>query len=185
MDMPENLKLALKSRLEYRETFLRTVKAAESRTSMESIKMLWQELETLLPALKSSANLAQPVSASFSAKLQRKLASTVPPRPIVDLKWETAFDHLERLCRDGAVAAEVLKYYDSHSLMVSTFPATVLLPNLFLDICYVLPSAKTTTFGLHPHITSTLYLWRHDNIRHNVRTTNSGRRLSEHGSTST
>jgi hypothetical protein len=124
-DIPESLKLALKARLEYRETFLRTVEAAESRTSMENIKKLWLELGTLLPALKYSANLAQPASASFSAKLQRKLASTVPPRPIVDLKWETACDHLERLCRDGSVAAEVLKYHDSHSLMVSAFHSTV------------------------------------------------------------
>jgi hypothetical protein len=124
-DISENLKLALKARLEYRETFLRTVEAAESRTSMENIKKLWQELGTLLPALRSSANSAQPVSASFSAKLQRKLASTVPPRPIVDLKWDTACDHLEGLCQDGSVAAEVLKYYDSHSLMVSAFHPTV------------------------------------------------------------
>jgi hypothetical protein len=118
--MTEELKSALKCRLEFRETFLRTVEEADSRTSMENIKKHWHELGSLLPDLRSSANLAQPVSASFSAKLQRKLASTVPPRPIVDLKWEAAFDHLERLCRDGSVAAEVLRYYDSHSLMVSS-----------------------------------------------------------------
>jgi hypothetical protein len=118
--MSEELKLALKCRLEFRQTFLRTVEEANSRTSVEDIKRHWQNLEATLPILKSSANLAKPVPASFSAKLQRKLASTVPPRPIVDLKWEAAFDHLERLCRDGSVAAEVLAYYDSHSLMVSS-----------------------------------------------------------------
>jgi N-alpha-acetyltransferase 35, NatC auxiliary subunit len=80
---------------------------------------MWADLQILLPGLKSTTKLGKPVPASFSVKLQRKLASTVPPRPIVQVGQEAAFDQLERLCRDGAVAVEVLKYYDSHSLMVS------------------------------------------------------------------
>ena len=123
------MKTALICRLEFREAFLRTVEEANSRTSMENIKKHWQDLESTLSTLKSTANLAQAVPTSFSWKLQRKLASTVPPRPVVELKWEAAFDHLERLCQDGSVAVEVLKYYDSHSLMVSV-------PIQFGDVAY-------------------------------------------------
>ena len=117
-EIPDDLKSALSSRLEFRESFLKTVEEANSRDSMDNIKQHWFELHSLLPGLKSSTALGKPVPASFSVKLQRKLASTVPPRPIVNLSWDVAYDALERLCRDGSVAAEVLKYYDSHSLMV-------------------------------------------------------------------
>ena len=37
----------------------------------------------------------------------------------MEVSQEAAFEHLERLCLDASVAVEVLKYYDSHSLMVS------------------------------------------------------------------
>ena len=95
------------------------MEAADSRTSPE-LKTLWLELLAFVPDLKSSAQLGKAVPSSFSIKVQRKLASTVPPRPIVQVAQETAFDHFERLCRDASVAVEVLRYYDSHSLMVCT-----------------------------------------------------------------
>lgn len=72
-----------------------------------------------IPDLKSSLPFGKSFPSSFSVKIQRKLASTVPPRPIVEVSQEAAFEHLERLCLDASVAVEVLKYYDSHSLMVS------------------------------------------------------------------
>lgn len=118
-EIPPEIKDALLCRLHFREKFLGAVEEVDSRDSVEKIKEHWSGLQTLLPNLKSSATLGKPVLGSFSAKLQRKLASTVPPRPIVELCWEATCDHLERLCRDGSVAAEVLNYYDSHSLMVS------------------------------------------------------------------
>jgi N-alpha-acetyltransferase 35, NatC auxiliary subunit len=92
---------------------------ADSRTSSTDLKALWRELLASLPALKSSTKLGRAFPAAFSVKLQRKLASTVPPRPIVQVSDEAAFDHLERLCRDGSVVVDVLDYHDSHSLMVS------------------------------------------------------------------
>ncbi len=81
----------------------------------------WTTLGDFLPYLKSSSKLAKAVPSSFSVKIQRKLASTVPPRPIVQVGQEAAFDHLDRLCKDAAVAVEVLNYYDSHSLMVCPY----------------------------------------------------------------
>lgn len=66
-----------------------------------------------------SKDLAKSVPDSFSVKLQRKLASSVPPRPVVSVEFVTAFDHLERICRDGKILTEVLDYHDSQSLMVS------------------------------------------------------------------
>jgi len=120
-EVGDDLKKALGSRLHFRAHFLKTVEMADSRTPT-NIKDLWLELLAILPDLKSSTNLGRSVPSSFSVKIQRKLASTVPPRPIVEVGQEAAFDHLERLCRDASIVVEVLKYYDSHSLMVRGDP---------------------------------------------------------------
>ncbi|TAQ85153.1 acyltransferase [Chlorociboria aeruginascens] len=114
------MKSALSKRLKFRATFMRTVEAANTRDesyAFSELKSLWEELCSFLPELKSSAKLGRPVADSFSVKIQRRLASTVPPRPIVMLTQDAAFDHLERLCKDGSIALEVLHYFDSHSLM--------------------------------------------------------------------
>jgi hypothetical protein len=116
-EMEPGVKKALSCRLIFRAQFLRIVEMADSRTS-SNIKELWIGLLATLPDLKASTQLGKAVPSSFSVKIQRKLASTVPPRPIVLVSQEAAFDHLERLCRDASVVVEVLKYYDSHSLMV-------------------------------------------------------------------
>jgi hypothetical protein len=95
------------------------VERAGLRTPSEPpLVELWTSLLVLLPDLKFTQALGKTVSAAFSEKIQRKLASTVPPRPIVEVSYESAYKHLERLCRDASIALEVLKYHDSHSLMV-------------------------------------------------------------------
>lgn len=77
-------------------------------------------MASFCPKLKSSTSFGKACPTAFSVKLQRKLASTVPPRPIVEVSQDTAYDHLERLYRDGSDMVEVFQYYDSHSLLAST-----------------------------------------------------------------
>ncbi|KAH8786656.1 amino-acid N-acetyltransferase-like protein subunit Mak10 [Hyaloscypha finlandica] len=115
-EMGSNLRIALGCRLRFRAQFLKVVEMADARTPT-TIKDLWTDLLAALPDIKSSTHLGKAVPASFSTKIQRKLASTVPPRPIVQVSQDAAFEHLERLCRDASVVVEVLKYYESHSLM--------------------------------------------------------------------
>ncbi len=50
--------------------------------------------------LKTTHQLGQVVPAAFSAKMQRRLASTVPPRPIVELDFQDALAKLQQLCID-------------------------------------------------------------------------------------
>lgn len=94
-----------------------TVLAADGR-DLPHLRSTWDGLIAALTGVSTSKNLAKPVPEAFSSKLQRKLASTVPPRPVVTIAFETAYDHLERLCHDGRALIEVLNYNDSHSLMV-------------------------------------------------------------------
>lgn len=116
-DLPEDMKEALAIRLSFRHTFLTTVDIVDARSS--DAKEFWRELFTLIPTLRTSSKLAKSAPQSFSVKLQRKLASTVPPRPIVELSQQSAYEHLERMCKDGEIAVDILDYADSHSLMVS------------------------------------------------------------------
>lgn len=117
-EIVSEVKDALLSRLQFRAKFLRIVEVAALRTS-QGVKALWDELLSFIPQLTSSTKLGKSVPESFSVKVQRKLASTVPPRPIVNVSQDKAFEHLERLCRDAAAAVDVFDYHDSHSLFVS------------------------------------------------------------------
>jgi hypothetical protein len=111
------LRDALSMRLKFRIAFLTAVSLADQRDKTLS-RDAWDELVSFLPGVSTSRELSKPVPDSFSVKLQRKLASTVPPRPVVTIAFEAAYKHLERLCHDGRALTEVLNYYDSHSLMV-------------------------------------------------------------------
>ncbi|KAI9670156.1 MAG: N-alpha-acetyltransferase 35 NatC auxiliary subunit [Caeruleum heppii] len=77
----------------------------------------WKICADLLPELEKSKAQGRPVKDSFSAKLQRKLASTVPPRPVVDVSFVDAVAHLRRLCRDAQEVLSVLDYQGSNNMM--------------------------------------------------------------------
>jgi len=113
----EELRNALCMRLKFRIAFLTAVSSADRRDMVLS-KAAWSEVIALLSGVSTLHELSRPVTDAFSVKLQRKLASTVPPRPVVAIAFETAHKHLERLCHDGQGLTEVLNYHDSHSLMV-------------------------------------------------------------------
>ncbi|KAI9052716.1 hypothetical protein LZ554_002992 [Drepanopeziza brunnea f. sp. 'monogermtubi'] len=119
-DIEPIMKRSIECRLQLRLQFLTAVEAADSRASKDS-KKYWSELSASISDVKSSSAFGKPVPSSFSVKIQRKLASTVPPRPIVEVSQEDALSHLERLCSDASVAVEVLEYYDSHSLITFVF----------------------------------------------------------------
>lgn len=70
----------------------------------------WQNTAALLPALSDTHKLAKPVPDSFSEKIQRRLASTVPPKPMVELSFEDAFAKLTQMCKDCEEAAKILEF---------------------------------------------------------------------------
>ncbi|KAF7885002.1 hypothetical protein EAF00_010820 [Botryotinia globosa] len=130
--IPKDTKEALSTRLNFRQAFLKTVDTVESRS--QDAKESWRQTQSFISDLASTGKLAKPVPQSFSVKLQRKLASTVPPRPIVVVGQESAYEHLERMCKDGEIAVDILDYTDSHSLMtfVSLFQARKPQPSVYI-----------------------------------------------------
>lgn len=121
----DDLVEALLLRLKLRHIFLDAVECPKHMKEPDLAKTTWREGLAILPALKKSHNLASPVDEAFSAKLQRKLASTMPPRPIVQLDFDVAFGHLKGLFEDALELINVLHYTDSQCLLtfVTTFQA--------------------------------------------------------------
>ncbi|KAK2772115.1 hypothetical protein FQN53_004767 [Emmonsiellopsis sp. PD_33] len=69
-----------------------------------------------LSLVEKSMSLGKPVPEAFSLKIQRRLASTVPPRPMVNISPEDAVAHLNRFCRDAADVQDLLVYRGPQNL---------------------------------------------------------------------
>lgn len=109
---------ALLVRLNWRLTFLSAAECPEHMQEPSIARKHWEKGLELLPRIRETHGLGKPVEEAFSAKLQKKMASTVPLRPIVKIEFEDAFGHLSRLFKDGLELIDVLDYTDSQCLQV-------------------------------------------------------------------
>lgn len=118
----KKLRDAIQCRLIFRRDFLAAVEqdigVMETRSTEHFASCLNQ-----LPALKESFGRGTPVPEAFSLKIQRKLASTLPPRPMVDVSPDDALAHLTRLCEDAIDLKETIDYRGSYNLGVSSLPS--------------------------------------------------------------
>lgn len=108
-EMDQKFRDAIRCRLLFRREFLsaldQDLEVLETRSTDNFVSCLSQ-----LTALTESVSLGKAVPEAFSLKIQRKLASTVPPRPIVQIRSEDALAHLKRLCQDAIDMQEMLDY---------------------------------------------------------------------------
>lgn len=105
-----------------------------------------------LPLLAESSSLGQAVEEACSLKIQRKLASTVPPRPMVKISFDNAISHLRRLCQDAVDLQGTLCYRGAHNLRVRRPPgdSTILFGNSRLTDFYPRwPSGRWRPENLH------------------------------------
>ncbi|KAH7321111.1 Mak10 subunit, NatC N-terminal acetyltransferase-domain-containing protein [Stachybotrys elegans] len=116
---------ALLARLELRRALLEAAECVQHMKEPGQMGEPWKKGLEILPRIKSTQGLGKPVDEAFSAKLQMKLASTMPPRPIVKIGFDDAFGHLQRLFQDGFEVVGVLNYTDSQCLQsfVTNFQA--------------------------------------------------------------
>ncbi|KHO01969.1 Mak10 subunit, NatC N(alpha)-terminal acetyltransferase [Metarhizium album ARSEF 1941] len=119
--IPDRIAEALISRLDLRDIFLDTAESPQHVRDLVKARLPWEAAIAILPRISSTHSLTKPVEDAFSTKLQRKLASTMPPRPIVQLKFDDAFNNLSRLCKDGLEVIGVLKYTDSQCLQTFVY----------------------------------------------------------------
>ena len=116
--LPGEIADALGLRLEFRTAFLRAIELSELRGDSESLSLPWTQMEGVWEAINKTRHLSKPVPEAFSTKIQRRLASTMPPRPIVQPSPDETYGHFKRLITDGINVLNALNYSDSQSLLV-------------------------------------------------------------------
>ena len=107
---------ALLIRLEFRKMLLSAVQLDGFHDHQRARS--WEECLELLPMLSQTGNLGISSENSFSIKIQRKLASSVPPRPIVRISFNEALALLSEVCQNGRDAYRVLDCQAGTRLMV-------------------------------------------------------------------
>lgn len=105
---------ALISRLAFRKGFLNSVAQKFDINQSRS----WEDCLRELPILLRTRPLGIPVQPAFSATIQRRLASTIPPRPIVEISFEQAHEHLRRTCQYIGEVDRFRDYYGGSNLLV-------------------------------------------------------------------
>jgi len=95
--LSDDLRKAILARLNFRKNFL---SALDIECATDRLAGYWPPIRSNMETILSSHEQGKPVEDAFSTKIQRKLASTVPPRPIVMLEFKDAFEKLKQLCVD-------------------------------------------------------------------------------------
>ncbi|KAI0803380.1 Mak10 subunit, NatC N-terminal acetyltransferase-domain-containing protein [Xylaria sp. FL0064] len=117
-DLPQEICAALESRLELRISFLDAVDLSATREDTSELpKLPWTRMKHLIEAIEIQHTQGKPLPAAFSTKLQRRLASTMPPRPMVTLSFNECVTHFKRFFEDGNEVIDVLQYTDPQSLL--------------------------------------------------------------------
>ena len=117
-NLPSHLVRALKSRIDARSALLKLFYEGTSG-ERPSAAALEHHL-ALIKMIEDSAFLGRPTStAAFTFKIQRRLASSVPPRPMVVVEKDKAFPFLRRLVTDTITAFELLDTSSGGDLFVA------------------------------------------------------------------
>jgi hypothetical protein len=106
LDINQAFRSAIKARLGFRKDFLR---ALDLELPSNLIPYSWPPVLEGIHTLKNTHQLGQVVPGAFSTKMQRRLASTVPPRPIVELDFKDALDKLLQISSDCEEATRFVK----------------------------------------------------------------------------
>jgi hypothetical protein len=97
LEMNDALRSAIIARLDFRKDFLR---ALDLEMPLDHLSYCWPPVIKCIQTLKNTHQLGQVVPGAFSTKMQRRLASTVPPRPIVELEFKDALEMLRQITTD-------------------------------------------------------------------------------------
>lgn len=113
-DTPQRPELI--QQLDFRIAFLELLSEAGAGTHLPKSKTL-----VLLDSMKSSQSLGDSHPSAFSIKIQRRLASSVPPRPMVTASRTEAFTYLARMVADVATSFEIFASSSAADLFTSVW----------------------------------------------------------------
>lgn len=86
---PENRKLAIKLRLEARKEILHAVNTEEGSTKAQKLES-WANCARTMSEIQHTTSLGMAIPSAFSYKIQRHLASSVPPRYVINITFDEA-----------------------------------------------------------------------------------------------
>lgn len=113
----DGLQAALSSRIEFRKAFLSVMKPENPEDAPNQIHF-WEICLKVLPSLLETKELGVAVDTSFSTKIQRRLANTVPPRPIVQISFQESHVFLYQMCQNGKEIFRAIDCPDGNSWLV-------------------------------------------------------------------
>ncbi len=117
-DLPTEPKEALVDRLSVRSSFLKLLNTCSAGDRPE--ESLHDECIAFLDRIEATTNLGHAVpTEAFTLKIQRKLASSVPPRPMIAIERPKAFPFFRQLITDTITAFQLLDVSFSADLLVA------------------------------------------------------------------
>ena len=147
-EITRDVRDGLMSRLKYRIAFLRAV-MAEPRTASAGSDEYWKTCIDILSTIESTHASGQVVHEAFSAKTQRRLASTVPPRPIIKLEFPICLKFLRQLFTNALEAAGVLNCHRVSSVVVRERSNSASTPLTAAEFLANLLLPETAACGIH------------------------------------
>lgn len=131
-ELPSALSSALEYRLDLRYTLLQLFHNCEmgDRTSLPPL----ENSVTLLKKIEDTLSLGRSTpTVAFTLKIQRRLASSVPPRPMIVIEKDKAFPFIRQLITDATTAFQLLDISSSSSLLTAYqhFVAQPSLPSVY------------------------------------------------------
>ncbi|MCJ1399551.1 hypothetical protein MMC11_002753 [Xylographa trunciseda] len=127
----DHVRQALTSRLNFRKCFLRAALTDQSVSKEEHVAK-WQICSSALVPLLETSKHGTAVPQSFSTKIQRRLASTVPPRPIMMNDLKDTSNYLQRFFADAEEAGGVFDCVKGSQNFVSLFETRKPQPSIYV-----------------------------------------------------
>lgn len=116
-NIDNNVKQAIHVRLDFRMDVLEMLMHhADGRTPPKS---LFSFLHEYLTEQQKTQSFGKPVEGAFSTKLQRRLASTVPPRPMVTVSMDEVWSFWTQMLNDCENVFSVQVAESSHDLVTA------------------------------------------------------------------
>lgn len=114
--LSKELAAALRNRLKLRKLLLEDF-AKDGESYHEGATSNWVESRALAVETEKDHVLGKPVPEAWSNSVQRKLASSVPPRPLVETAFSEAIASLKQLCDDTVDMLKILNYAGASNTM--------------------------------------------------------------------
>ncbi|KAI5852246.1 Mak10 subunit, NatC N-terminal acetyltransferase-domain-containing protein [Tricharina praecox] len=114
--LSEELATAMRNRLLLRKSLLENFSLG-AEMYHEGVESTWTGCLELVAKVEKEHALAKEVPEAWSMSVQRKLASSVPPRSLVELPFEEAATTLKQLCAETKDILKILNYAGATNTM--------------------------------------------------------------------